>query len=286
MTGNTEDVLYIQCDDGYSGSGESRCTADGTFTTVTCTADPCTSTQVAFSSTHSRTDSVEGNTDDWVDVQCLDGYTASNHDTSVPIEENVACQNSYELSDSSTSLSACLSLATSEHCREHGNGFTVSYSASTGVCRCSTDSCDTRRSLSGYHTYDTSGRHGRATCAASGEFNTVTCNPNSCTSISVANSNYSTSSSLSGVTTDTRYVECNLGYIGGGSTTCLSTGEFSAVVPCRRWRCTEPEVLNGQFDNTSWVDLNDEDELVATRITCDRNYHRSTSVTSFACDCT
>ncbi len=45
-------------------------------------------------------------------------------------------------------------------------------------------------------------------------------------------------------------------------------------------------MLNGQFDNTSWVDLNDEDELVETRITCDRNYHRSTSVTSFACDCT
>lgn len=153
MTGNTEDVLYVQCDDGYSGSGESRCTADGTFTEVTCTPNPCTSTQVEFSSTHTDSNSVAGNTDDWIDVKCLDGYTASNHDTSIAIEENVACQNAYELSESSASLAECLNLVTSEHCREHGNGFTVSYSASSGVCMCATDSCDSRLSLRDYHTY-------------------------------------------------------------------------------------------------------------------------------------
>lgn len=78
---------------------------------------------------------------------------------------------------------------------------------------------------------------------------------------------------------------CDLGYIGGGSTTCLPSGEFSAVVPCRKWRCTDPDVLNGDFDNSDWIDLNENDEIDVTKISCDMHYHRS-ETNMFSCDCT
>ena len=157
MTGNTEDVLYIQCSDGYSGSGESRCTADGEFESITCTPNPCSSTQVEYSATHSTLNSIFGDTDDWIDVQCLNGYSASNHDQTVPIMENVACRNTFELSESTTDLNDCLNLALADtqNCFKHGNGITVSHSLSSGTCVCSTDSCDDTNDQDGFNTYVT-----------------------------------------------------------------------------------------------------------------------------------
>ena len=39
ITGATTDVVSVECNQGYSGSGNATCQADGTFTTVTCTGE-------------------------------------------------------------------------------------------------------------------------------------------------------------------------------------------------------------------------------------------------------
>ena len=53
---------------------------------------------------------------------------------------------------------------------------------------------------------------------------------NSCGPTQVANSDYSTSSSITGSTGDTVAVTCDDGYSGGGTTTCETTGVFSSIL--------------------------------------------------------
>ena len=41
ITGTTGQDVAVDCDDGYSGSGNVTCQADGTFTALTCTGNNC-----------------------------------------------------------------------------------------------------------------------------------------------------------------------------------------------------------------------------------------------------
>ena len=46
LTGVTGDAVDVTCDAGYSGGGLTECGVDGAFTSVTCSPEACTATQV------------------------------------------------------------------------------------------------------------------------------------------------------------------------------------------------------------------------------------------------
>jgi hypothetical protein len=73
IEGFTGDESTITCDMGYSGGGTVTCQSDGTFTSVSCTPNPCASTQVMWSD-KSTVDSITGATGDVRTVNCLVGY--------------------------------------------------------------------------------------------------------------------------------------------------------------------------------------------------------------------
>ena len=103
---------------------------------------------------------------------------------------------------------------------------TGSITGTTGQTR--TVTCDT-----GY----TGG--GIATCGTNGQFNTLTCSGNSCTAVNVANSNKAAIGSISGTTSQTVTVVCNVGYTGGGTATCGTNGAFNTLT-CTALICTCP----------------------------------------------
>ena len=76
ISGVTGDTVTVTCTPGYSGSGVVTCQADGTFTSLTCSANPCAATAVA-NSDKSLAGSIAGSTGDIVAVQCDPGYSGS-----------------------------------------------------------------------------------------------------------------------------------------------------------------------------------------------------------------
>jgi hypothetical protein len=218
IVGTTGERRGVICDAGYFGSGEAVCGTDGTFSTVTCTPNPCQSTQVA-NSDHTATDSVSGSTGDTVKVQCLDGYSGS---------ANAVCG-----SNGVFSAVVCIgypcgatSVADSDH---SGIG---SISGTTGDVV--TVTCNQGYSGSG-----------DATCRHSNNnffFEDVpVCVANPCTPSQVANSNQALAGSITGVTDDIHQIVCDPGYHGGGSVWCQADGSFSPM-ECHVSGCEASEV--------------------------------------------
>ena len=77
---------------------------------------------------------------------------------------------------------------------------------------------------------------GTASCGSDGSFNSLpTCVAVSCASTEVTNSDYAATSSISGSTGDTVLVTCDVGYEGGGNTTCRADAygvSFTNSVSC------------------------------------------------------
>ena len=76
ITGTTGDMVTVNCDAGYGNFEVAECQSNGGFTTVTCVAQPCQPTQVAFSD-FAGTGSITGVTGATVAVTCNDGYSGS-----------------------------------------------------------------------------------------------------------------------------------------------------------------------------------------------------------------
>ena len=81
--GTTYESIWVECDAGYSGSGNATCTPDMDEHTNTsswnftgCWANPCESTQVA-NSDYTATGSINGSTDDMLNITCDDGFYGS-----------------------------------------------------------------------------------------------------------------------------------------------------------------------------------------------------------------
>ena len=83
ITGSTGAVVSVTCDAGYSGSGSVTCQSDGSFSALSCTANPCAPTQVA-NSDYSGTGSITGSTGDVVSVTCNDGWSGSHFAECLP----------------------------------------------------------------------------------------------------------------------------------------------------------------------------------------------------------
>jgi len=72
ITGITGASVSVACNEGYSGSGSSVCGTNGVFSTITCSANSCTATQVANSNL-AATGSITGTTGTSVEVTCDSG---------------------------------------------------------------------------------------------------------------------------------------------------------------------------------------------------------------------
>ena len=72
IAGVTAEVVAVQCNDGFSGSGDAICGTDGMFTTVECSPNPCTPAEVQFSD-RASTSSLLGAMNDVVVVVCDEG---------------------------------------------------------------------------------------------------------------------------------------------------------------------------------------------------------------------
>ena len=92
-----------------------------------------------------------------------------------------------------------------------------------------------------------------------------------------------------GTALDASKITCNDGYsrtlITSFSCTCAGNGQACATITaCQPNACTAPVVAQGTFAAGGWTDQSDGDTLVASKITCNAGYHRS-SVAAFTCAC-
>ncbi len=67
-----------------------------------------------------------------------------------------------------------------------------------------------------------------------------------CVATEVAYSNYAATASIAGYTGQTRSVTCNVGYSGGGTATCGTSGTFNSLT-CTASSCTATQVSNSDF---------------------------------------
>ena len=82
----------------------------------------------------------------------------------------------------------------------------------------------------GYSSNTIGGSEFNVTCIVGDWTELDSCIANSCETTQVANSDYSTSGTITGSTGDTVAVTCDDGYSGGGTTTCETTGVFSSIL--------------------------------------------------------
>jgi len=157
ITGVEGDTVAITCDSGYSGSGTTTCSS-AAFSTVTCSANACTATEVA-NSDFATTGSIIGNTADTVTITCDSGYSGTDVAT---------CATTGEFNVVTCSANACIAT-------EISDSDYASVGSITGVTGDTvTITCD--GDLFG---------SGPVTCGADGEFTTITC---SVSSVTVTNS--------------------------------------------------------------------------------------------------
>merc|ERR1712166_742882 len=79
ITGNTGDTTLVTCDTGCAGTPTftATCGTSGTFNAITCTAEACTTANVANSDKASGTADITGSTGDAVTITCDAGYSGS-----------------------------------------------------------------------------------------------------------------------------------------------------------------------------------------------------------------
>ena len=74
MIGTTGQTVAVTCNTGYTGGGTATCSTGGTFNALTCSANTCSSTNVA-NSDKSASNNIAGTTGQTVIVTCDAGYT-------------------------------------------------------------------------------------------------------------------------------------------------------------------------------------------------------------------
>ena len=168
VTGTFGDMIQITCDPGFSGGGNTTCSAAGFFDVLSCLNDPCDPITVTHSDYASI--NVTGVTYDTVTVTCDSGYKGG----------------------------------------------------------------------------------GTVMCQPNGTFSEVTCLPEACSATEVANSNYSATGSITGVTGDTINVGCDVGYSGGGVTLCQHDNSFQ-ILTCTPNDCEATEVANSNKASTGSI---------------------------------
>jgi len=248
ITGNTSDTITVQCDAGYTASpanGITTCQSDSTFTTVTCDADACPSSEVP-NSDKSTASSVVGNTGDIVTITCSGGRTASPN-------ADMTCQ-----SDGTWTSVVCLA---TDECDAHvaptngavGDCYVV---VASGTCQ---PVCDTGFTETG-----------TSTCAASGgTLTSAECWADNCFPTEIAYSNKSTIGSLIGIPGDIVTIICSEGYAGSGNTVCQNDGTFSPTKTCTPNTCTPiTDVPNSDYSATQ---ITGTTGLIVI-VTCDVGY--------------
>ncbi len=264
ISGTTGQSVEVTCDAGYSGSGTATCSTSGTFNSLTCTANPCTSTQVA-NSNKAAAGSISGTTGQSVEVTCDAGYSGSGTAT---------CSTSGTFNSLTCLVVACPSLTV-------GNSDTSSFLGSTGDSKLV--SCNNGYTSSGGNAYT-------AICSGtapgvSAWSNVRLCDAVTCSTLTVANSN---TNSFAGSTGTSRVVTCSNGYSSSGgssfTSTCLGVApgvsDWSSVLTCTVVSCLPLTVANSDTSNVAGNTLDTHS------VTCGSGYEVSTSSISFTSVCT
>ena len=229
IQGLTDESVYVECDPGYVGSAFSTCMTSGSFSTVVCSKRQCSSCNICFNNYLNNGGYFTALFEEDVAIQCALGH--------VPSPPVATCQSNGVFSPVVCQQQSCV--LTVAHSNTE-NTTVIDKNTTMSVV------CD-----DGY-----SGG-GTVTCNADTTLTPVVhCVPNQCTTTSVENSNTSTCNicrgqhnfnAIAGSTGQSRYVQCDPGYIGSAHATCMSSGNFNSVL-CSRAPCstTLPEGIQGQ----------------------------------------
>jgi len=244
ITGVTGTSVAVTCDAGYSGSGNAVCGTNGSFSTVSCSVNSCSATQVA-NSNKKATGSITGTTGASVTVTCDAGFNGGGAVTcgTDGVFTTVAC----------TSGSCVKTHVANSNYAEPGSiaGETFAVVAVT---------CDEGYSGSA-----------DAVCGASGLFSTVVCSANSCTPTQVAHSNMKALGAIAGTTGESRAVSCDAGYSGSGSAVCGTDGIFSTVT-CTPNVCASTQVSHSNYAATGSISGSTGDVI---EVVCDDGFSGS-----------
>ena len=74
ISGSTGNTVLVTCSSGYNGGGMATCGSDGSFNTLTCSANSCVATEVA-NSDYGLSGSITGTTGQVIHVTCDKGYS-------------------------------------------------------------------------------------------------------------------------------------------------------------------------------------------------------------------
>jgi len=287
ISGTTTQSVVVTCNAGFTGGGVIVCQASGTFTTVTCSALPCTSTSVA-NSNYAAANSITGSTGDIVTVSCNAGFSGGGIATcsvsgsfnavactANPCSPSSVAYSNFARADSITGVTGSSVLVAcnagygpggSALCQPTGIfttvscaallctptqvAFSTSYSA-TGSISGSTGQTFQVTCKTGYN-LGAGVISGAVSCLPTGIFTTVTCVPNSCAALVVLNSNRAAANPVTGFTFQSVTVTCDTGYTGSGSTVCQQTGSFD-VITCAAKPCAPTQVANSDKSDTGSI---------------------------------
>ena len=276
--------VSVNCVSGYTPSVSSvNCGVDGNFLegTVSCLAS-CSLSAISNSSLTSSTTIAHGTLQSVScttgfsgggSFSCSDGTTsgsASCSDVNECTENTDNCHANATCTNTSGSFScACDSGYT-------GNG------ASCSAVNCS-QSLNNGSALNGAYNNGSvnvicnsgyTASISTVTCQANGTFNqTASCNPNSCQSTQVTNSqNHEATGSIQGVTGDNVNVTCVSGSTGGGTTTCGTNGSFSPTISCSDPAPQElADIIGGSIQGSDITNNTTCSELENGEYDCVRN---------------
>ena len=271
--------VQVQCDVGYiskNGVSNILCQTDGSYNSVQCLPQTCTSSQVDNSNA-SVSGSIVGVTGQSQYVQCDDGFFGSAYATCLAsgIFSTVSCSRRVcegNIDNSimglfqafygdSPSVQCAAGYSPSQAtitCQADGT-FTV-VECIISFCFATIDNAidnaivDTTAALAhdeSVTVHCNEGYFGGGVVRCNAETNTlspvgnpVICTPNTCATANVPNSNASAIGSIVGVTGVSHYVQCVPGYIGSGVARCLTSGVFSTVT-CLPIACSTPVFPTG-----------------------------------------
>ena len=300
--------VQVQCDVGYiskNGVSNILCQTDGSYNSVQCLPQTCTSSQVDNSNA-SVSGSIVGVTGQSQYVQCDDGFLGSAYATCLTsgIFSTVSCSRRVcegNIDNSimglfqafygdSPSVQCAAGYSPSQAtitCQADGT-FTV-VECILSFCFATIDNAidnaivDTTAALAhdeSVTVHCNEGYFGGGVVRCNAETNTlspvgnpVICTPNTCATANVPNSNASAIGSIVGVTGVSHYVQCVPGYIGSGVARCLTSGVFSTVT-CLPIACSTPVFPTGvkQTQLNSYYGQ-------SVQVQCDSGYEANTQKT-------
>ena len=239
ITGTFGQKVQVICDAGYRGSSTVECQINGLFTSMTCAAESCESTQVA-NSDKSEEGSIKGTTGEWVRVNCNPGYRASfirhpaafREDNSYDDHYGFAvCQPNGRFNPVVCLPRKCTEAQVDNSDKSEPNSIRGTTGQKIPVY------CDKGYTGSGY-----------VTCQANGKFTSLTCTLASCFPTQVAHSDKSAHGSITGTIGQQVTVTCDPGYSGSGEVICKANEFFTfyyfSYLKCVAQPCMPTQVAN------------------------------------------